>query len=118
MYAHIRKRHGNEVKNEVKMNNEESKKKENHPAEKVFKKSNDSKCMQCDEIIEESNFDSHSTKLCEDTSNYVNGQKCLICDTEFELPTKAIKHVMANHLDIIQLSTVEAIPPEKQGVTE
>ena len=39
MYAHIRKRHGNEVQNDAKMNNEESEEKENHPAEKVFKKS-------------------------------------------------------------------------------
>ena len=118
MYAHIRKRHGNEVQNDAKMNNEESEEKENHPAEKVFKKSNNSKCMHCDEIIEENDFDSHSTKLCEDASNYVNGQKCLICDTEFELPTKAIKHVMANHLDIIQLSTVEVIPSENIVGTE
>jgi hypothetical protein len=58
--------------------------------------------------VSPNDFETH-IELCKDALNYVDNQTCLICDIEFDVLSKALKHIRTEHQDIIIVSTSDTI---------
>ena len=65
-------------------------------------------CPYCQAKIDKENSKKH-IELCQEASKFMDEQKCLICDVEFESTIKVTKHIKKEHLDII---IVKEIPSE------
>ena len=64
-----------------------------------------------DEKVNPKDIGTH-IELCKDALNYVDDQTCLICDIEFDVLSKALKHIRTEHQDIIIVSASDTILPQ------
>ena len=60
-------------------------------------------CQYCQKMVNKNDWNKHN-ELCVEASKYVDGQICLICDTEFQIVVEALNHIKEEHIDLISVT--------------
>ena len=60
-------------------------------------------CQYCQKMVNKNDWNKHN-ELCVEASKYVDGQICLICDTEFQIVVEALNHIKKEHIDLISVT--------------